>query len=453
MLLWRRLSSNSSGIFVAQDNRRFGLTPAWDHPLPDVLPKRRWFHKSVGGVSAEALHGYLCLSHVPWPHSIHRGIRRTDSLPVFAETDGVESQDGDIRRLLEEAVARRLPADPTEPVGVTLSGGLDSALVTALCVRAGARVTAFTLDFGEPWNVELAWAKRVADFLGIPCRVVDARPERVADALEPAAAGLPEPYGDAVVPGLWLLGAAAKDEVGLLFNGEGGDQLFGGWANKPMMAAQAYGIVDYLTQYLRTYHRFLGLTDRLYCASFLAQTQSYEPVEWIRAAFENNPNAGWLHRLRAANIALKGFQNIAPRCAHLARCHGLGVATPFFDSSLAEATFGLPDTAFLDGAIEKPILKRIARGLLPDDVVDRPKRGMGAPALHWLTGSHACAKRSRALLSPRVLRSEGRFDIEFVQSLLSGYDPSPEAFRQRRLGEKLWTLMFWENWRAVHGVS
>jgi asparagine synthase (glutamine-hydrolysing) len=438
---------------VLEDDRRFGLNPAWDTPMT-VLPIRSfWFQGPRRVICAEALHGYLCLSHVPWPLSIFEGRRRIDALPTFAMPDSDTVDDSDILRLLEESVARRLPADPTETVGVALSGGLDSALVAALCVRAGARVKAFTLDFGEPWNVEVGWAKQVADFLGIPCRVVDAGPERVASALDPAAVALPEPYGDAVVPGLWLLGDVAKDEVGLLMNGEGGDQLFGGWANKPMLAAQAYGVDDELEQYLRTYHRFLGLTERLYTRGFRNEVRSVAPDDWIRPAFPRDSTAGWLHRLRAANIALKGFQNIAPRCAFLARCHGLRCAAPFFDSALAQATFSLPEISFLDGVVEKPILKRIARGLLPDAVVDRPKRGMGAPAQHWLSGSHASARRARALLSPRRLRREGRFDIGFVQSLQSGHDPSPESFRPRRVGEKLWTLFFWEHWRQVHGLD
>jgi asparagine synthase (glutamine-hydrolysing) len=358
-----------------------------------------------------------------------------------------------IAALLEESLLRRLPQDRSQPVGVYLSGGLDSALVAALCVRSGVPTLAFTLDFGPPWDVEVPWAQLVAEHLGIECRLVDARPKQVARAVEPAAAALPEPFGDPVIPGLWLLGEAAKDHVGLVLNGEGGDQLFGGWANKPLVAAQAYGLVDFESEYLHTYHRFLGLGDRLYTPEFAKMVDHVDPRDWVRDALVAPAHTGLLHRLRGANLALKGFQNIAPRCAALASCHGLKVETPFFDSALTEATFALSEVAFLDGSVEKPILKEIARQWLPDSVVDRPKRGMGAPASAWLSRDSPVGALCRVRLSRWALRREGRFQPELVEDLIRGSDPSPEGFRERRAAEKMWTLFHWEIWRTVHGLD
>ena len=434
------------------DRRRFGLDPAWQPSDSARLPKRVWERYRPIGANPEALHGYLSLSHVPWPLSIDPNRKRADALPRFRAATELASNDGLIRDLLRASVERSLPFDGSEPVGVFLSGGLDSSLIAALARDCGARLICFTLDFGAPWDVEVEWARSVAAHLGAPIQVVDARPDVIARSMPAAARALDEPFGDAVVPGLWLLGKAAADSVGIVLNGEGGDQLFGGWANKPMIAATVYGSSTVAEEYLRTYHRFLGIHARLYSADFAGLVSTVSPLAWIEHGLPSEPGCPPIHRLRAANIALKGFQNIAPRCALLAKCHGVSIRAPFFDSALAEATFSLPETDFLSGAIEKPVLKRIARNLLPDAVVDREKRGMGAPALEWVRGTSEVGRMVARYLGDRRLRREGRFRVDFVRSMLSGVDPTSESFRPRRLGEKLWALFFWELWRDVHQV-
>lgn len=421
----------------------FGLTPVVEPPLPTV----------GGTVDERALHGYLCLSHVPSPLAILAGHRRTDATPLRWPVPDGPIDAAAIRERLRASVRRRLPPDPAEPVGVFLSGGLDSALVAALLAESGARLHAWTLDFGPPHDVEVDCARAVAAHLRIPLQTVDARPSRILRAIDPAAAALPQPYGDGVVAPLWLLGAAARDTVRIVFNGEGGDQLFGGWANKPLVAAGAYGAADEVAEYLQTYHRFLGLTDRLYTAAQRERVGPVDPAAWVAPALDRDLHPDLLHRLRAANLALKGAQNIAPRCAALAACHGLTVAAPFFDPDLAAATFGLPPDAFLCGAVEKFVLKQAADPLLPAAIVWREKRGMGVPTADWCLDPDPLGRRIRAALSPRALRREERFDPAFVRALLRGQDPTPAAFRRRRLGEKLWTLFFWEAWRGAHGVG
>lgn len=399
-----------------------------------------------------ALHGYLCFSHPPEPRTLFAGIERIPTPAPWRESPAPTDEPAAARRLmtlLEASVERMLGSE--REVGVYLSGGLDSSIVAALLARAGARVHLFTLDFGPPWNVEVEHARAVATHLGLPLQLVRAGPKDVARALEPTAAALHQPFGDPVTVPLYLLGAAARDRVGVVFNGEGGDQLFGGWATKPMLAAEAYGGAGYSREaaYLATYHRFHGEADRLLTPAARRAIGDGDAGAWLRPALDAPGLPTLLHRLRAANLRLKGAQNIAPRMLQLATAHGLRARAPFFDPALAEWTFTLPADFFLRGATEKHLLKRAVEGLLPPALIDRPKRGMGVPATEWLRAWLSPLRREAARrLSSRRVKRDGWFDPGYVAALRRG-DADPGEIRRRRAGEKLWALLMLHVWLDV----
>jgi asparagine synthase (glutamine-hydrolysing) len=246
-----------------------------------------------------------------------------------------------------------------------------------------------------------------------------------------------------------LLGQSASGTVDTIFNGEGGDQLFGGWANKPMIAAEMYGEQGYDREagYLNTLHRFYGLTASLYTPEMQRLTAGVDTGEWIRPALQEGEFSTLLHRLRAANFALKGAQNIAPRCVQIAEAQGLKIEAPLFDEALTKWSFSLPPEWFLQGACEKYLLKRLAERYLPSGVVWREKRGMGVPVTEWCLGD---LRRDIARsLSPRRLKREGLFQPAFVQGMLKG-ETAPGDFRRRRLGEKLWALWIYHLWKEEH---
>jgi len=401
------------------------------------------------GVDAAALHGYLCFSHPPAPRTLFAGVGQEPAPAPWRELPAPADEDNAVRTLralLAASVERMLGAE--RDVGVYLSGGLDSSLVAALLARAGARVHLFSLDFGPPWDAELEHAHAVAAHLCRPLHRVRARPRDVARALEPTAAALHQPFGDPVTVPLFLLGQAARGYVPSVFNGEGGDQLFGGWATKPMLAAEAYGGAGYSREaaYLATYHRFHGAEDRLLTAAARAAIGTMEAGAWLRPALDAPGLPTLLHRLRAANIRLKGAQNIAPRMTQLAAAHGLQARAPFFDPALAEWTFTLPADFFLRGASEKHLLKRAAEGLLPEALIHRPKRGMGVPATEWLRGWLSPLRwEAVRRLSARRLRRDGWFDPAYVAALRRG-EGDPGETRRRRGGEKLWALLMLHLW-------
>jgi asparagine synthase (glutamine-hydrolysing) len=466
------------------------LDPGPPHPLvtliPDPFGLRGCFVRQVGGscwftsdtrvrdgapdlrrpVDPVALHGYLCFSYVPTPRTL-----ADDFLSVPAGGRWVTTAAGcryepddpwregeptpltedeaaqELRRRLQDAVACRLGG--ADEVGVFLSGGLDSSLIAALLVEAGARVQLFTLDFGPPYDIELPFARQVAEHLKSPLHVVPARPREVRSALRVTASALQQPFGDGVTVPLYLLGKAASDLVGVVFNGEGGDQLFGGWANKPMVAAALYGGAGYdpVDAYLATFHRFYGQTDALYTKAARAETTRVDARAWLERSLPRSRFGSLLHWLRAANLRLKGAQNIAPRAVQLAEAHGLQMRAPFFDRALAEWTFTLPPEWLLRGAREKAILKQVAAGYLPPEIVEREKRGMGVPVTEWCLGE---LRRDVArVLSPVRLLRDGWFQPHAVAALRRGEDHASE-FRRRRAGEKLWALLMLHLWSDAH---
>jgi asparagine synthase (glutamine-hydrolysing) len=419
-------------------------------------------------LDAAALHGYLCLSYVPTPKTMIEGISSLaageqlviragatlcrENRAAWCEQPPLAISEDEavveLRARLRNAVGRRL--GNASQVGVFLSGGLDSSLIAALLVELGAKLQLFTLDFGPPYDAELAYARRVADHLRQPLHVVPARPADIRAALLPTAAALDQPFGDGVTVPLYLLGEAAARQVDTIFNGEGGDQLFGGWANKPMIAAEAYGTNGYNREaaYRRTYHRLLGLTTQFYTAQALGMVDDVDVGSWIRPALEAPGFCSLLHRLRAANLWLKGAQNIAPRARQLAAAHGLAMHAPFFDHSLTHWTFSLPPEWFLRGACEKYLLKRAAEAYLPAHVVWREKRGMGVPTTEWCLGP--LRREIRRWLSPRRLQCHGWFKPDAVRRLGRG-EELPSDLRQRRVGELLWLLLMLHVWLEVRG--
>ncbi len=423
----------------------------------------------AGQLDAAAIYGYLCFSYVPAPSTIYSEVRavpagsrfsvsvtdiRLEPTVPWRETDPLALDEtiavAELERLLRSALARNV--SDHDAVGVYLSGGLDSSLIAALLLEAGIKPKLFTLDFGTPWDEELSYARCVAEHLNLPLVVVPAGAKQVRSAVEPAIAAMNQPFGDAVTVPLYLLGKAAAQEVSVVFNGEGGDQLFGGWINKPMIAAEIFSGKSYDRErgYLETFHRFFGLERLLFTQSTLGWFSKIDPGEWIRPPLVADGFPSLLHRLRAANLMHKGAQNIVPRMRQLAECHGLQVRAPFFDAGLAAWTFSLSPEWFLSGSCEKYLLKRVAERYLPEKVVWREKRGMGVPVLDWCLGP--LKREVRRRLNPKRIKADGWFDPAFVASLCKGEDVF-EDFRRRRLGEKLWALYTLHTWMDLHGMS
>jgi asparagine synthase (glutamine-hydrolysing) len=465
----------------------FGRVPLYWMQLGETI----WFSTSLQlllpliaspQISPIALHSYACFSYVPTPltpidqiASVAAGsemiwqVTDVNDLPLpkvrAAKQSAWQEAPQLLRRedeaiaqlqvLLQQAIDRQvadLPID--EPVGVLLSGGIDSSLVTALLVKAGLQVRAYALDFGVEAYSELPYAQQVADFFQIPLIRVAATGDAILRAIGPTAKALDLPYGDGTTAPLYLLKQAAAQDVRVVFNGENGDQLFAGWTNKPLIANGVYsgehpaGKETFAQQYLRTFQRFYGYEKQIFTPSFLSKRldriQAHDLSVYLQDAIGTETCPSLLAKLRRASLMLKGAQNIQPRATALGFACGLWVRSPFCDPDLTDWTFQLPGELLLQGACEKYILKKASEHWLPPEIVWREKAGMGVPLKVWYYREFWGAIGDR--LNPNLLRSQNCWQPHLADSMLSGR--LGVAMRDRYIGNNLWLLLMWQAWRT-----
>jgi asparagine synthase (glutamine-hydrolysing) len=464
--LWARLKDSD----LVLEREPFGRTPLYWVEIERTI----WFASHLQlllplitqpEIDLGGLYGYSCFSYVPTPltpvkgiHAIPAGVElcwRLGNLQpaIISQASWQQSSEqivdetlaiSQLQDLLQLAIQRQIEDLPDEPVGVLLSGGLDSSIVAALLVQNGIKVRAYTLDFGDAGISEYPYAEQVATHLQIPLVKVPVNPQLVRKSTGSTARALDLPYGDGVTVPLYLLCQAASQDISIIFNGEGGDQLFAGWTNKPLIAASIYGeSTDFIQPYLQTFHRLYGYSQQSFQPQMLEQIQFLNPADWISAALNPTFTPELLHRLRRASLTLKGAQNIHPRATNLARWHKLKVRSIFCDPQLTAWTFGISGTLHLQGACEKYILKRAVKNLLPAEIIWRTKRGMGVPLNAWLLQD--LWRDLGRWLNPQVLGKSGFWRSNIATMLVSGKFSG--SIQGRRIGEILWLIIMWEQWR------
>ncbi len=454
---------------VALSRDIFGRVPLFWTIIHDSL----WFSNRLQSLlkvmpdpqlSIDGLYAYGSLSYIPAPQTpvtnvfaIEAGTELTwttvhaepTATPLYQWREAENQSDDEsleaqrLRRLLEESTNEQLANYTGEPVGVFLSGGLDSSITAAMLVRAGAKVRAYTLEFQAECFSETAFAEHVAGSLGIPLTKIPVAADSLQNALPETAERLDGLFGDGVTVPLALLNKRASEEVATVFNGEGGDQLFAGWTNKPLIAASIYeGAETFIDHYMRTFHRFYGHEASVYRPMVLREIDAKAATMPVLKALDPAFSQSLFHRLRRANLLLKGADNIQPRATNLGLSHGLNVRTIFCSLPLAEWTFAVSSKLWLRAGCEKYLLKRAVEDMLPANVVWREKRGMGVPLTQWLTGPLRRWREKQ--LDPRVLDVERLWQSDLDQRIVSG-ELSGQV-QGRRIGETLWLLLMWRAW-------
>jgi asparagine synthase (glutamine-hydrolysing) len=465
--VWVRLSKNTT-LLLGRDI--FGRVPLYWIQQGQVI----WFASQLQlllplldapKVNLAAVYGYSCFSYVPTPLTPLVGIQSVAAGTQLAgnfrdgmilqlepqrslqwqeqseQIDDEVTAVAELQILLKNAIASQVQ-DITAPVGVCLSGGLDSSIIAALLVQAGVKVKAYTLDFGNYGVPEHTYAEQVAQYLQIPLVKVDATPRSIYPAIIPTVKALDLPFGDGVTVPLYLLAQKASQETEVIFNGENGDQLFAGWTNKPLIAARIYqgehpNQDDFIQQYLRTFHRLWGYE------AYQADITDFHAEDWLQEALDSKYSNSLLHRLRRAGLMLKGAQNIQPRATNIGLSQGVVVRSPFCNLALTQWSFRLSGELTLQGSCEKYILKRAVENWLPSEIVWRQKRGMGVPLSSWCLQEfwHNLGD----WLNPGILRREGIFQPDIAAKIVTG--ELGAGITGRRVGEILWLLVMWELWR------
>lgn len=391
--------------------------------------------------------------HSPPVVESHRFFRFED------ESEGSDSGSDDdavwverTRDTVEKAVADRLPK-AADPAAIFLSGGLDSSLVTAEVQRqrrgqGAAPAQTFAIHFGERYPNELAFAREVAAHTGTQHRDVEISPKRFLPRLRDIIRQLDDPIGDPITIPNFELAREVSDDIDTVFNGEGGDPLFGGPKNLSMMLHHWYGFDDepfaQERAYLRSYRRAYDERERLLTPEAWAKVNEHQALEApLHAFFSADKPASLLNRLMAINIRLKGAELILPKVDRMLGGHGIAVRAPLFDTRLIRLSFAMPPRMKLRDGIEKWALKQAFAPLLPRGVVERPKSGMRVPVHFWFQGE--LRRYAKKILSKREIERVGIFRADRVKQLLA-YDTEEG---RGRYGIKLWMLLTFELWRRM----
>jgi asparagine synthase (glutamine-hydrolysing) len=388
-------------------------------------------------VNTEAIHHYLSLGYVPGSRTSYREIeeiapgsiteirrgqppaaKRYWTLPPPDERATRTDVEDELERLLTVAVRQRLRADVD--VGLFLSGGIDSSLIAALAARESPRpLNVFTVAFDDDAFDESEPAARVAAQVGARHEVLrlttDAR-----DMLPQIAAAYDEPFGDPSAVPTFAVARAAAARLKVVLNGEGADELFGGYRRQlaiwklagvaalaplvpglPQLANRLPHPSQSRTPYSFFYRVARGIgaspVDRYIAWSSDGFSESEKHRLMPGAALPPTAatlaaEAGWpLDRGPVADFMALDFAYGLSDCLLVkmdiaTMAHSLEARSPFLDHRIVEWVARLPRRVVFSEPGTKPLLRRLARKFLPADVAAAPKRGFEIPLQRWTTG-------------------------------------------------------------------
>lgn len=348
-----------------------------------------------------------------------------------------------LREILEDATVLRLPK-ANEDVGVFLSGGVDSSLVTALAAKHHtSTVHTFSISFGAELPNETAYSSLVAAHCRTNHHILSFNGRQIAEHLAEAVGELDCPVGDPLtVPNLLLVRAAARQGLRVILNGEGGDPCFGGPKNLPMLIweLQRQNGASLPRAYLTSYRKCYDDLPFLLSGEVQNALKNAPPLERHVQPFLESPRFGsYLNRLLYTNTRTKLAHHILPKVERLTASCGVEGRAPLADKNVVDLAFAIPPQLKLRGTTEKWILKEAVRDLLPATIIDRPKSGMRVPVQQWLHNS--LRPLANDLLLGKRARSRGLFQTEIIRQWMRG-----EGSVYAKQGGKLWLLLTLELW-------
>lgn len=444
---------------------------------------------------------YLTYGYVPGALSAFQGVRRLPPGHYLTCRDGrvevvrywrlrrnrkvqqsEEAWSREIVARLEEAVRLRLVSDV--PLGAFLSGGIDSSAVVALMSRAAeGPVKTFSIGFAEPEFDELAYARQVAAQFKTEHHELVVRPDAMA-VLPKLAWHFDEPFADSSAVPTYYVAEMTRRHVTVALNGDAGDENFGGYdryvAN--LLAASfdrlpgsglARGAIRMGLQlfpragsrttrftrgrrfleglaeqperrYARWFCHFYGERKAALCTpEFQAIGEGADELSVLLAAYRNSDAPDFGEATLGVDSGLYLPDDLLVKVDISSMAHSLEARSPFLDHEFMEFAATIPFDLKVRGRTKKYILKRALRGLLPEAILHRPKKGFGVPIARWLR--HDLKELvHETLLSPRCL-GRGYFHREMVQRMVDEHVRGIASWHYH-----LWTLLMLELWHRTY---
>jgi asparagine synthase (glutamine-hydrolysing) len=449
-------------------------------------------------IDFDALEAYLAFNSIPAPLTIFSEVRKLPAghlltwegsepqleryarpRPVPAaevRPEGDEELAAELRERLRDSVRAHLVADV--PVGVLLSGGIDSSVLTALAASESAeRVSTFSIGFEESSFDELSAARLVAEYYGTDHHELVLRPDAV-ELLPRLVEAFDEPFADSSALPTYLVSELAAGTVKVALSGEGGDELFGGYytyvadqiAPRLAPAAKALrGVVERLPSSsakasldykakrfvrgahlppLERHHAWKEIFSDDARAELVARRRDgiSDPLDLYRARYGETEGAEPLARLQDLDLGIYLVDDLLVKTDRASMAHSLEARVPFCDPAVAELALALPTAKKVRGFAKKRLLRRAVAPLLPRSIARARKRGFSVPMAAWLRGE--LEPFAREVLAAGTVDGQGYFRSEQVSRLLDAHVAGRED-----LSRQIWGLMAFTLWAERYASS
>jgi asparagine synthase (glutamine-hydrolysing) len=479
-------------LVLARD--RFGIKPLYYRVDSEGLAFASELRALPRGeIDLDALEAFLAFNSIPAPYSIFREIRKlppghllvwddgearisrfarpapVPASEVRGENEGELAEE--LRARLRDSVRAHLIADV--PVGVLLSGGIDSALITALAAEESSEpVHTFSIGYEERSFDELDGARAVASRYGTRHEELVLRPD-AALLLHQIAEAFDEPCGDSSAVPTYLVSQLAAGRVKVAMSGEGGDELFGGYYTyaadllalrlgrvapliRPLVerlpSSSRRVSLDYKAKRfvrgaalpaLERHHAWKEIFSPDARAELTGRRSAFDPVDLHRARFAETDGAELLARLQDVDLGLYLVDDLLVKTDRASMAQSLEARVPYLDPVVAGLALALPTQMQVRLLRKKLLLRRAAAPLLPRRIVYGRKRGFSIPAAAWLRGE--LVPFAREVLSPEAVRRQGFFRPEAVTQVLERHVAGEED-----LSRQLWGLLGFTLWHDAH---
>jgi len=441
---------------------------------------------------------YLFFEYIPSPHTI---FKKANKLPpasyLILEKDGIrvieywspfdsgkiaeELSEGEIEakmvELLRQSIRRRLVSDV--PLGVFLSGGIDSSAITALAQReVPGKIKTFSIGFEDRSFDESKFALRASRYLGTEHYEQTMTPGDLLNLVPNLSDILDEPMADASILPTYLLSKFTRQYVTVALGGDGGDELFAGYPTylAHQMARQyeffltpLHPILTFLGNllpvsddnisfdfkvkkflsgigYPESIRNFIWLGSfpfpelkRVLSSELGSQVDPVQIMEEVDCYQKGFPLEDKTTLLQYLDLKLYLQDDILVKVDRASMACSLEVRAPFLDYELVEFVMNLSSSLKLRRFTSKYLLKKVMKDFLPKEVINRKKKGFGVPIAKWVKGP--LRELFGDLLSYDRIKKEGLFNSSYVSSLLQDHLANKKGNRKQ-----LWTLLVWELW-------
>jgi len=435
-------------------------------------------------VDEQGLAAYLAHRSVPAPATLFEGVRKLPpghrlhatpdgavrverwwSIPPVDTTIDVEADEAValVGEALGASVDQNLVADV--PVGAYLSGGIDSSLIVALMSQRAdpGTIHTFSAGFGDPKLDELRHARRVSQHLGTVHHEITVTARDFEELWPTLTWHRDAPVSEPADVAVFKLAELARQQVKVVLSGEGSDELFAGYPKYRFARASAWAgavpasirgpIADHIQRWLperlsraRVAVRAMGAPDEAARLEAWFAPFTIDERAQLLASVVRTPGADIargrgdaVRRMLFADCHAWLADNLLERGDRMSMAASLELRPPFLDHRLVELAFALPSDVKLRDGRTKWVVKEVARGLLPDEIIDRPKAGFRVPLAAWFRGSLGDLASQR-LLDPASFVTQV-FDRRTVAELLQAH-----AEGRRNEDIRIWTLLSLEVW-------